>query len=99
MDRLGSLLVRVIQRQPGSQLVFASRARQIFLELLGPALAAEVDAIDQRNGILFVVTRNPSLAHQLRLDTPTLLQRLNDLLEGSKKVRAVKVQTGGRTRP
>ena len=97
MDRIGKLLPKVLARQPASGRVIEMRARLAFAEILGPALAADCEEIEVHGSALTVVTPNPALAHQLRLDTEQLLERLNASSPG-RRIRTLKVRTG-RSRP
>lgn len=95
MDRIGSLLPKVLARQPSSGRVIEMRARLAFAEILGPALAADCETIELHGSALTVTTPNPALAHQLRLDTDQLLERLNQASPG-RAIRTLKVRTGRR---
>jgi hypothetical protein len=93
MDRLGKLLPKVLSRQPAAGRIVELRAQLAFAEILGPALAADCEKLELRGSVLTVITGNPALAHQLRLDTAELLERLNAASLG-RQVRALKVRTG-----
>jgi predicted nucleic acid-binding Zn ribbon protein len=69
------------------------RVRLAFAGLLGPSLAAECETIEVRGSTLTVSTPNPALAHQLRLDTEQLLERLNAATPG-RVLRTLKIRTG-----
>lgn len=97
MDRIGKLLPRVLAKQPASGRVIEMRVRLAFAEILGPALAADCEEIEIRGSTLTVITPNPALAHQLRVDTEQLLGRLNESSPG-RRIRTLKVRTG-RSRP
>lgn len=94
MDRLGNLLGRVLARQPGSAHITELRMQLAFREVLGDSLAAACQRIEVRGTTVHVGTANPALAHQLRLDSELLIQRLNRETQLGRKVRAIKVQTG-----
>jgi len=74
----------------GGQVAAAFRA------LMGPDIAVLCDEVDLRSGTLLVTTSNPALAHQLRLDAETILDRLNRP-ELGRKVRALRVRIGRST--
>ena len=95
MDRIGKLLPKVLARQPGSGRVVEMRTRLAMNEILGPALAAECESVELHGSVLTVVTPNPALAHQLRLDASDLLARLNQAGPG-RLIRTLKVRTGRR---
>jgi len=52
--------------------------------------------VELRSGTLLITTSSPALAHQLRLDAETIVQRLNGLDLG-RKVRALRVRIGRST--
>ena len=95
MDRIGKLLPKVLARQPGSGPVIEMRTRLAMAEILGSALAGECETMELHGSTLTVVTPNPALAHQLRLDATELLERLNRAAPG-RVIRALKVRTGRR---
>lgn len=64
-----------------------------FREMLGPALGADCEEIELHGSILTIITPNPALAHQLRLDADTLLARLNEV-GTPRRVRELRVRTG-----
>ena len=64
-----------------------------FRVLIGPDVARLCDEVELKSGTLLVTTSSPALAHQLRLDAETILDRLNRP-EGGRKVRALRVQIG-----
>lgn len=97
MHRLGKLLPSVLAKQPASGRVVEMRARLAFAEILGAALAADCETLELRGSVLTVITPNPALAHQLRLDAEQLIQRLNQSSPG-RTIRTLKVRTG-RSRP
>jgi len=74
----------------GGQVAAAFRA------LMGPDIAVLCDEVDLRSGTLLVTTSNPALAHQLRLDAETILDRLNRP-ELGRKVRTLRVRIGRST--
>lgn len=93
MDRIGKLLPRVLARQPASGRVIEMRSGLAFAELLGPGLAAECESVELHGSVLTVATRNPALAHQLRLDAEHLLERLNRANPG-RRIREIRVRSG-----
>lgn len=97
VDRIGKLLPKVLAKQPASGRVIEMRARLAFAEILGPSLAADCEGIEIHGSTLTVITPNPALAHQLRLDAEQLLERLNESSPG-RQIRILKVRTG-RSRP
>ncbi len=96
MDRIGKLLPKVLARQPASGRVVEMRARLAFAEILGGDLARDCETLELHGSTLTVITPNPALAHQLRLDAEQLLERLNAATPG-RRIRALKVRTGRRS--
>jgi hypothetical protein len=67
-----------------------------FRTVIGAEPASLCDEIELHSGTLVVTTSSPALAHQLRLDSETILRRLKDL-ELGRKVRAMRVRIGRST--
>jgi hypothetical protein len=99
VDRLGKVLPRVLAKQPRAALVTEYRLRQAFREVLGEALAMACETIEVRGSTVSVSTGNPALAHQLRLDSEELMQRLNAQARMTRQVLAIKVRIGRPARP
>jgi hypothetical protein len=95
VDKLGNILPRVVRRQPGGGRLIAGQVASAFKALIGPEVAAFCDEVEFHSGALLVSTTNPALAHQLRLDAETIIDRLNNLDLG-RKVRSLRVRIGGR---
>jgi len=93
VDKLGTLLARVIAKQPNNRQIAQLRFRLAFLELLGADLAAACDDVELRGSILTVSINNPALAHQLRLDAGSLMTHLNGL-GMPRPLREIRVRTG-----
>jgi hypothetical protein len=74
----------------GTQVATAFRA------VIGPEPADLCGEIELHLGTLVVTTTSPALAHQLRLDSEAILERLNRL-ELGRKVRAIRVRVGNST--
>ena len=67
-----------------------------FRVVIGVEPARLCDEIELHSGTLVVTTSSPALAHQLRLDSETIVERLNGLNLG-RKVRIVRVRIGRST--
>lgn len=93
MDKLGNLLPKVLAKQPNSGRLLELRLRIAFVELIGADLAASCEQIEVRGGGVSITTSNPALAHQLRLDSETLMVRLNEKRLG-RRIRTIRVRTG-----
>ena len=93
MDKLGKILPRVVAKQPNRGRITEARVRAAFAEVLGPSLAAMCESVAVRGKVLTVVTLNPALAHQLKADATTLLDRVNDLSVG-REIERLQVRTG-----
>ena len=93
MDKLGNILPRIVRKQPGGYRLMAGQVVSAFRAMLGPDVALLCDEVDLRAGTLLVTTSSPALAHQLRLDSESILARLNRP-ELGRKVRALRVRIG-----
>ena len=96
MDKLGNILPRVLRRQPGGARLLGTQVAAAFRALIGVEPARLCDEIELHTGTLVVTTSSPALAHQLRLDSETIVERLNGLNLG-RKVRTVRVRIGRST--
>ncbi|HEV1991333.1 MAG TPA: DUF721 domain-containing protein [Candidatus Dormibacteraeota bacterium] len=96
MDKLGNILPRVLRRQPRGQELIGTQVATAFRAVIGKEPADLCDEIEIHSGTLVVTTSSPALAHQLRLDSETILRRLKDL-ELGRKVRAIRVRIGRST--
>jgi hypothetical protein len=67
-----------------------------FRMVIGEEPAQLCDEIELHSGTLVVSTSSPALAHQLRLDSETILRRLKDMNLG-RKVRVIRVRIGRST--
>ena len=67
-----------------------------FRALVGPEPARLCDEVELHSGTLVVTTSSPALAHQLRLDSETIVTHLNGLNLG-RKVRVIRVRIGRST--
>ena len=67
-----------------------------FRIVIGNEPAKLCDEIELHSGTLVVTTSSPALAHQLRLDSETILSRLKGM-ELGRKVRAIRVRIGRST--
>jgi Dna[CI] antecedent, DciA len=96
VDKLGNILPRVLRRQPGGGRLLGTQVAAAFRALIGPEPARLCTSVELHSGTLLVTTSSPALAHQLRLDSETIIARLNGLDLG-RKVRAVRVRIGRST--
>ena len=96
MDKLGNILSTVVRRQPGGARLMGVQVASAFRTVIGPEPAKLCDEVELRSGVLLVSTSSPALAHQLRLDTETVVRRLNDLNLG-RKVKTIRVRIGRST--
>jgi len=64
--------------------------------MIGTEPARLCDDVELHSGTLVVTTSSPALAHQLRLDSETIVARLNGLDLG-RKVRVLRVRIGRST--
>ena len=93
MDKLGNILPRVLRRQPDGTRLIGTQVASAFRTVIGPEPASLCDEIELHSGTLVVSTSSPALAHQLRLDSETIMERLNHLGLG-RKVRTLRVRIG-----
>jgi len=93
VDKLGNILPRVLRRQPGGGRLLGSQVAGAFRDLIGSEPAKFCDEVELRSGTLVVTTSSPALAHQLRLDAETIIERLNRLDLG-RRVRTIRVRIG-----
>ena len=96
MDKLGNILPRVLRRQPDATRLIGTQVASAFRSLIGTEPANLCDEIELHSGTLVVTTSSPALAHQLRLDSETIIGRLN-LLGLGRKVRSLRVRIGRST--
>jgi hypothetical protein len=64
-----------------------------FRTVIGSEPARLCDDVELRSGTLVITTSSPALAHQLRLDAETIIERLN-ALELGRRVRLLRVRIG-----
>jgi hypothetical protein len=93
---LGNILPRVLRRQPGGARLIGGQVAAAFRSTIGADPARLCDEIELHSGTLVVTTSSPALAHQLRLDSETIIERLNGLDLG-RKVRTIRVRIGNST--
>lgn len=67
-----------------------------FRTIIGSEPARLCDEVELRSGTLVISTSSPALAHQLRLDAETIIERLNGL-ELGRRVRVLRVRIGRST--
>ena len=96
VDKLGNILPRVLRRQPGGARLLGTQVASAFRTVIGVDPAKLCDEVELRSGTLLVTTSSPALAHQLRLDSETIVARLNELDLG-RKVRSLRVRIGHST--
>jgi hypothetical protein len=96
VDKLGNILAAVLRRQPGGARMLGTRVAAGFRLVIGPDPAGLCDEVELRSGVLVVTTSSPALAHQLRLDAETVVERLNAMNLG-RKVRSLRVRIGRAT--
>jgi hypothetical protein len=95
VDKLGNILPRVLRKQPDAGRLIGSQVASAFRAMIGDP-AGLCDEVELHSGTLVVTTSSPALAHQLRLDAETILERLNGLHLG-RKVRTLRVRIGHST--
>jgi hypothetical protein len=93
VDKLGNILPRVLRRQPGGGKLIGGQVASAFRTMMGPDVAVFCEDVELRSGALLVTTSNPALAHQLRLDAETIVERLNGMDLG-RRIRSLRVRIG-----
>ena len=93
MDKLGNILPRILRRQPGGNRLLGMQVATAYRSIIGPDVSGLCDEVELRSGTLLVTTSSPALAHQLRLDAETIMDRLNHLDTG-RRVRVLRVRIG-----
>ena len=96
MDKLGNILPKILRRQPGGARLLGAQVAVAFRAILGPEVAPLCDHVELHSGTLVVTTSSPALAHQLRLDSETIVARLNRA-ELGRWVRVLRVRIGNPT--
>ena len=96
MDKLGNILPKILRRQPGGARLLGAQVAVAFRAILGPEVAPLCDQVELHSGTLVVTTSSPALAHQLRLDSETIVARLNRA-ELGRWVRVLRVRIGNPT--
>jgi hypothetical protein len=93
VDKLGNILPSVLRRQPGGGRMLGTRVSTAFRTLIGPEPARLCEVVEVRSGVLVITTSSPALAHQLRLDSEAIIERLNAMDLG-RRVRSLRVRIG-----
>ncbi len=96
MDKLGNIIPRVLRKQPGGARLLGTQVAAAFRTMIGSEPARLCDEVELRSGTLLVTTSSPALAHQLRLDAETIVERLNGM-ELGRRVRILRVRIGRST--
>jgi hypothetical protein len=96
VDKLGNILRTVLRRQPGGGRLLGTQVAAAFRIVIGPEPARLCEAVELKSGVLMVTTSSPALAHQLRLDSETVIARLNGMDLG-RRVRILRVRIGRST--
>jgi hypothetical protein len=82
VDHVADLLDTALRDLGVRHQVRELQLREIFAEVVGPALAPLCEAVKLDRGALVVATRNGALAQQLQLEMPTIVAALNARLGG-----------------
>jgi predicted nucleic acid-binding Zn ribbon protein len=92
MERLSELIDPALRGLGVRGRVREVQVRDIFNEVVGPALAPMCRAITLERGVLLVGVANTSLSHQLHIDSVRLVALLNERL-GAAAVRRLRFTT------
>lgn len=94
LEGIGDILPHVLERQPDAARLLEVRLQIAFRAVLGEQLSGQCEEVTVHGSTVWITTRNPALAHQLRLDQEVLLRRLNDRSGLPRRVVHLRVQTG-----
>jgi predicted nucleic acid-binding Zn ribbon protein len=92
MERLSDLIDPALRGLGVRGRVREVQVREVFDEVVGPALAPMCRALSLERGVLLVGVANTSLSHQLHLDSVRLIAMLNERL-GTAAVRRLRFTT------
>jgi predicted nucleic acid-binding Zn ribbon protein len=92
MERLSDLIDPALRGLGVRARVREVQVREVFDEVVGPALAPMCRALSLERGVLLVGVANTSLSHQLHLDSVRLITMLNERL-GTAAVRRLRFTT------
>lgn len=94
LEGVSQILPRVLEHQPDAGRLLEVRLQIAFRSVLGEQLSGQCEEVSVRGSTVWITTRNPALAHQLRLDQEELLRRLNEKSGLPRRVVHLRVQTG-----
>ena len=89
MERLSDLVDPALRGLGVRGRVREVQVRDVFAEVVGPALSSMCRAVSLERGVLLVAVANTSLSHQLHLDSVRLIAQLNERL-GAVAVRRLR---------
>jgi hypothetical protein len=92
MERLSDLIDPALRGLGVRGRVREVQVREVFAEVVGPALAPMCRALSLERGVLLVGVANTSLSHQLHLDSVRVITLLNERL-GTAAVRRLRFTT------
>jgi hypothetical protein len=92
MERLSDLIDPALRGLGVRGRVREVQVREVFDEVVGPALAPMCRALSLDRGVLLVGVANTSLSHQLHLDSVRVVSMLNERL-GTAAVRRLRFTT------
>jgi hypothetical protein len=92
MDRLSDLIDPALRGLGVRGRVREVQVRDVFEDIVGPALSPMCRAISLDRGVLLIGVANTSLSHQLHLDSVRLVAMLNERL-GATAVRRLRFTT------
>jgi hypothetical protein len=92
MDRLSDLIDPALRGLGVRGRVREVQVRDVFNDIVGPALAPMCRAISLDRGVLLIGVANTSLSHQLHLDSVRVVMLLNERL-GTAAVRRLRFTT------
>lgn len=92
MDHISDLIDPALRGLGVRGRVREAQVREIFTELIGPALSSMCRAMSLDRGVLVIGVANTALSHQIHLDSVQLIAALNERL-GADAVRRLRFTT------
>ena len=92
MDHISELIDPALRGLGVRGRVREAQVREIFGDLVGPALSPMCRVLTLERGVLVIGVSNTALSHQIHLDSVQLIASLNDRL-GAEAVRRLRFTT------
>ena len=79
---LGELFTPALVRMGVQGKVHLEQVKSAFHEVVGDALEAVCEVVKLEGAVVVVATRHSAVAHQLQMEMPEIVERMNALLGG-----------------